>query len=810
MEVDGLERSFSYVEQDGEWKNRKINFVTVLKNFVSQLKPGQDMTKFSIPAEICHPYGLLELIGVRELSMFHLLFEVNIAPSPIERFFAVLKFFFGTVRSEVMEKKPWNPVLGEQHVIYADHPSKNKNARSFFVAEQVSHHPPISAVFLNSSVEQIRFNANVGFEIKFGGNYVNVRTAGPLWISADRFHETYRLNKCFPDMVIKNVVWGKKYIMWDGEVLIHCKDTGLRAYIRYTEKNKTNLVSAYLLANNKKEPLYEFEGVAGKEIYYCPSGYKNKKLFVNLEAVSRSKIHYLPIAKLPANSSFMIWRDVNEAILRNDIQHAENEKKIIEQMQREKYKLSECDGGSGFTSKYFVLDPLTKEWNFNNGSINLDEILGIEMTQEDVRDIDDNSKGNNDIDDNSKGNNDIDENAMGQEEFEDSANNSNTRDILVSDETAGRGGQEVVRCREVVDTGAISGNEDIARDGIHQGGVAIGTEKKGSGINKIKHIYGAAMGDSTKKELRAVKKKAREEQKQLLRQVKVKRKMSETGGIQQILESGEIMKGYVKVRNSFKKWRERWLVLQHGRLIYYKRPEDVSRLSCLSLVNLIGCDVWWRPSKKHGSCFKVYSLNQYPIFSKTGLKGETLSTAFLPVSTDHIIMRVDSEELASKWIEQIRKAIPDWKQNKTLILATRMQESDSESEYDESEEIDQLGPSKGDCVNGTTCTTANEDNPRNDAGEEVSLKMLKYLKKITTLQKKISNNTGRHLVSVIDQLEKIHAQLADSEETFKNPFEKRTDTSEDYQLFAIHHFKSKRYLLLAFVLLLPFFCYYFF
>jgi hypothetical protein len=71
------------------------------------------------------------------------------------------------------------------------------------------------------------------------------------------------------------------------------------------------------------------------------------------------------------------------------------------------------------------------------------------------------------------------------------------------------------------------------------------------------------------KELKIEKKKEREEQKALLQKAKIeKKKNSEILSQSQALPT--LKTGFVKMRNSLKKWQSRWLVLQPGRLIYFR------------------------------------------------------------------------------------------------------------------------------------------------------------------------------------------------------------------------------------------------
>jgi uncharacterized protein YlzI (FlbEa/FlbD family) len=45
-------------------------------------------------------------------------------------------------------------------------------------------------------------------------------------IQSEKYNEMYEMDKCLPDMTVKNVVFGKKYIVWEGDVTISCASTG--------------------------------------------------------------------------------------------------------------------------------------------------------------------------------------------------------------------------------------------------------------------------------------------------------------------------------------------------------------------------------------------------------------------------------------------------------------------------------------------------------------------------------------------------------------------------------------------------------
>uniref|UniRef100_A0A915L8A8 Oxysterol-binding protein n=1 Tax=Romanomermis culicivorax TaxID=13658 RepID=A0A915L8A8_ROMCU len=57
-------------------------------------------------------------------------------------------------------KKPYNPILGEKFRCFwrkndDDDDDDSAQGRTFYVAEQVSHHPPVSAFFASNSLSAI-------------------------------------------------------------------------------------------------------------------------------------------------------------------------------------------------------------------------------------------------------------------------------------------------------------------------------------------------------------------------------------------------------------------------------------------------------------------------------------------------------------------------------------------------------------------------------------------------------------------------------------------------------------------------------
>jgi len=343
---------------DAEWRTRKINLMEVFRSFISQLRPGQELTKVSLPSVLCHPFSMLEVIAHRKLNSFHELFNITHEEDPLKRFLIAVQYYFTIPRSETYEKKPFNPVIGETHFCWI---KNGKDDYTEFISEQVSHHPPVSAYYVNNRLRNIKMWGNLIFRVSFGTNYASVTTAGLGRIQVN--NEEYHISKCIPDMVIRNVVWGKKYIMWIGKLSIECPETGYFAEIELSEKNKVNVFSGFVKHRDSDDIIYYFNGTCGDVLYYYPPGEEDdERVLIDMNASDDRKVYYQKESDLSELSSLRVWRLVNEAIINNDMKAADTEKKIIEEEQRRRIATKK-ETNSMNMAQYFEQNPDDQNWH---------------------------------------------------------------------------------------------------------------------------------------------------------------------------------------------------------------------------------------------------------------------------------------------------------------------------------------------------------------------------------------------------------------------------------------------------------------
>lgn len=104
------------------------------------------------------------------------------------------------------EKKPLNPILGEQFYGYFSSPS---TGRLDLAAEQVSHHPPITAFKLENVEKKVKVTGHFAQKTSFSGKSIMVKQVGHAIVSIktpDGKDESYLIT--LPKLRIDGLLFG--------------------------------------------------------------------------------------------------------------------------------------------------------------------------------------------------------------------------------------------------------------------------------------------------------------------------------------------------------------------------------------------------------------------------------------------------------------------------------------------------------------------------------------------------------------------------------------------------------------------------
>ncbi|CAI9099158.1 OLC1v1035939C2 [Oldenlandia corymbosa var. corymbosa] len=323
---------------DGESDNnyRAPNVLRRVLSLLNNVRSGSDLTRFQLPPSFNLPKSQLQCYGESVYSSRgNLLSKCANGESPLERFLSVVAWSISTTRPLMFGVAPYNPILGETHHVSRS----NLNV----LLEQVSHHPPVTALHAtdeNDNIEMIWCHHPVS---KFHGTYIETEVHGKRQLKLLNNRETYLMNS--PKLVIKFLpLIG---VDWLGDVTIKCEETGLTAVLFYKGNsilprvaNHRAIKGEIFMASSPSRTIYEINGhwdriVTARD----PSSGKSKVIYNAKEVLSEVKT---PIVResqgiLPSEST-VVWGDVSQAILDKCWEKAKEAKSAIEGRQREMVK----------------------------------------------------------------------------------------------------------------------------------------------------------------------------------------------------------------------------------------------------------------------------------------------------------------------------------------------------------------------------------------------------------------------------------------------------------------------------------------
>jgi hypothetical protein len=205
-----------------------------------------------------------------------------------------------------------------------------------FVAEQVSHHPPISAFYAEHPAKRISLSAHI-LTKSFGlGLSIGVENIGNATIFLQDFDEKYVLT--FPNSYGRSIMSSKPWIELGGKVEIKCEKTGYYAEIEFLTKpflgGKPHKIVASVFKEGTKKPVMTLKGEWNNVVFAKP--FRGKEfIFVDVKEKPEVPKECETVAKQGNRESRKLWRHVTCALFRNKIDIATDAKVWIEQRQRD-------------------------------------------------------------------------------------------------------------------------------------------------------------------------------------------------------------------------------------------------------------------------------------------------------------------------------------------------------------------------------------------------------------------------------------------------------------------------------------------
>lgn len=304
---------------------------------------GKDLTRISMPVTLNEPLSMLQLL-CEELEYAELLDKASSMRDPHERMVYVAAFAASCYSASVKRAgtKPFNPVLGETYECLRD------DLGWKFVAEQVSHHPPVSACHAESN--NFVFWQDVRIKTRFWGKSMEFHPSGTVNVILKKYNEHYQWNKV--TTCLHNILGGQRWVDQYGDMLIKnvaqgitCKLTFVKASYWSDKKHEVNgmvctsdgAVVSYL-HGRWTEGLYTGTEAAARCIWRPGSFPEDNDLYYGFTRFAIELNELLPgeAAHLPPTDSRL--RPDQRLLEEGRIPEAESEKLRVEKVQRDTKK----------------------------------------------------------------------------------------------------------------------------------------------------------------------------------------------------------------------------------------------------------------------------------------------------------------------------------------------------------------------------------------------------------------------------------------------------------------------------------------
>ncbi|CAO2820298.1 unnamed protein product [Amaranthus hypochondriacus] len=189
-------------DRDGYWK--------MMQKYI-----GSDVTSMvTLPVIIFEPMTMLQKMA--ELMEYsHLLDEADRCEDPYMRLVYASSFFISVYYAYQRTWKPFNPILGETYEMV-------NHGGITFIAEQVSHHPPMSAAHAEN--DHFTYDITSKLKTKFLGNSVDVYPVGRTRVTLKKHGDVLELVP--PPTKVNNLIFGRTWVDSPGEMVLSNLTTG--------------------------------------------------------------------------------------------------------------------------------------------------------------------------------------------------------------------------------------------------------------------------------------------------------------------------------------------------------------------------------------------------------------------------------------------------------------------------------------------------------------------------------------------------------------------------------------------------------
>ncbi|KAI3384700.1 hypothetical protein SNEBB_000666 [Seison nebaliae] len=268
-----------------------ISLWNILKRAV-----GKDLSKISLPVILNEPLSILERL-CEDIEYSELIDIAYSSKDPIHRLMYVAAFAVSSYASSYYRSgyKNFNPVLGETYENVRDDRGWK------FVAEQVSHHPPISASYCEG--KNFTFVQEFKAKVKFWGKSIEMIPSCYFRLDFPKLNEVYEWNKV--SMCIHNVMAPtSRWIDHYGDLLVTKKGSNAKCTITFPKAQSQSYLSGWFGTENAENTEDNRCSVFGN-VYD-----EHKKLVYKLFGSWHEQLHWSKVGddQSASTNCHLLWR----------------------------------------------------------------------------------------------------------------------------------------------------------------------------------------------------------------------------------------------------------------------------------------------------------------------------------------------------------------------------------------------------------------------------------------------------------------------------------------------------------------------
>ncbi|KAK7193046.1 oxysterol binding protein [Paraphaeosphaeria sporulosa] len=371
------------VEKAPDEGSKLKTFLGVLRRFIGVSDLAA--VRFSLPAQLLEPTPNLGTEYWNYLDRPETFISIGDSDEPLGRMLGTLRFWFTKDLKYVKGKpcKPYNSTLGEffrctwdvedtqPQLRHSPNSTTSSSASSVagdkrvklsYLTEQTSHHPPVSAFYIDCPEKGISARGFDQLSAKFTGTNIRVvagaHNLGIFITLASRDNEEYQLTH--PAAYLGGLLRGSLSVSVADSCFVTCTKSKLKVILEYQEEgwlgrtqNKVvGVIFKYDPSNDNKtkvkdvsdkDVLVRIEGCWQQKVYYtlgsqpfAKTPEKDRNLLIDLDPLFVVPKNIPPIEEQLPNESRKFWEGVTTAIVNKQYSLATTLKQEIEDKQRKK------------------------------------------------------------------------------------------------------------------------------------------------------------------------------------------------------------------------------------------------------------------------------------------------------------------------------------------------------------------------------------------------------------------------------------------------------------------------------------------